>query len=192
MRRSYVIFYKYRYLIFSLFIFFPPLTPSTMILTNLQSLFQYLYALPNKLGYVALSILSYTFILDWVKISSEFRNTVHAEAVSCHHLYKSNQCGTPIPAVVKQCVEWYTCAHTQNISGTLIWAEIIKRFLNSLLALDSHAMILITVNVFIVLILLVDRGFFRHLLDISKDIIRFLLMCITCIGAIWVLSSLYK
>ena len=177
---------------FSFPIFFSLLVFSTMISTILLNLFHYFHALPNLLGYIALSILSYTLYLDWVKIESEFHNIMHAEAVSCQHLYESNQCDTPIPVVVKQCIEWYTCTHTQNISGTLIWAEIIKRFLNSLLALDSHAMILITVNVFIVLILLVDRGFFRHLLDISKDIIRFLVMCITFIGAIWVLSSLYK
>jgi Di-sulfide bridge nucleocytoplasmic transport domain len=160
-----------------------------MIPTILLNAFQQIRMSPNKLGYIMFAILSYSLFLDWVKIRNEFRNSLYAEATMCEHLYKLNRCNTPIPAMVKQCIEWYTCTRTQNVPGTLIWAEVVKRFLNGLLALDSHAMILITINVFIVVLLLVDREFFRYFLDVSKDIIRFLLMCATVVGGIWLYRS---
>lgn len=159
----------------------------TKTLAILLNLFQQLYMLPNKLAYIVFTVFSYSLFLDWVKIHGEFRDCLFAEATVCQYLYDSNRCDTPIPTMVKQCIEWYTCTQTQNVSGMLIWAEIFKRFFNSLLALDSHAMILITVNIFIMLLLLVDREFFRYFLVISKDIIRFFLMCTTVIISILIM-----
>lgn len=148
------------------------------------TLFQYLYSSSYTLGYLAFTVLSYSLYLDWVQIQEEFLGTIYIETATCSHLYESNQCNTPIPAMVKQCAEWYTCTGKHNVPGTLIWAEVIKRFLNSLLALDPHAMILIT----IVLLLLIDRGIIGRILEISKDIIRFFLVCATVICGIWLIS----
>jgi len=143
--------------------------------------------LPNKLGYIVFTVLSYSLYLDWIQVRGEFRDSLYAEAMTCQYLYESNHCDTPIPAIVKQCIEWYTCTQTRDVPGTLVWAEVIKRFLDSILALDSHVMMLITVNIFIILLLLVDRGFIRYLLDVSKDIIHSILACSTVIVSILIM-----
>lgn len=156
-----------------------------MILDILQKFFQDLYSSPYTLRYIAFIILSYSLYLDWVQIRDEFHNTNYVETATCKYFYKSNLCDSPIPAMVGQCAEWYTCTLKHNIPGTLIWAEVIKRFLNSVLALNLHAMILITV----VPVLLIDRGIIGRILEISKDIIRFFLVCVTIVGGIWVITS---
>src|SRR3954454_9189828 len=158
-----------------------------MDLGTLLTLFQYFHAVPNKLGYIGFIILSYSLYLDWIQISNEFYNDIHTKAVTCKHLYEGNRCDMPIPAMVEQCIRWYTCAQTQNISGTLIWAEVIKRFVNSILTLELRAMVLITINVFI-LLSFIDREIFRQFLGILKDAIRFVVICITIVFCVRIIS----
>lgn len=157
----------------------------TKILNFLRKFFRCLHNIPNKLGYIAFFVLSYSLYLDWVQVSTEFHNSAYVDAKTCEHHYNLNKCNTPIHALVEQCIKWYTCSQTQNISGTLIWAEVIKRFINNILTLDSHAIILIAVLLFIVLLLCVDG-------NVSKDIIRQLSVCGTIVGIVWVVSTAYK
>src|SRR4051812_17715584 len=95
--------------------------------TALLNLFRHLHTSPNKLGYIVFTILSYSLYLDWIQVRGEFSNSLYTEAKTCKFHYEINSCDTPTPAMVMQCIEWYTCTRTHNIPGTLIWAEVIKR-----------------------------------------------------------------
>jgi hypothetical protein len=149
-----------------------------MNLNILLELFQQFCNMPNKLGYMAFFVLVHTLTLDWVQIRDEFYDDIYAKSKTCKHLYEINQCDSPIPVIVDQCIRWYTCTRVQNISGTLIWAEIIKRFTNSVLALEPHALILITV-ITIIILSFISHENFKYFLTVLKDAFRFYVICIT-------------
>ena len=151
-----------------------------LIINSLSELTQQLCNVPNKLGYIAFFVLVYTLRLDWVQIRNEFYDDIYAKSTTCKHHYENNQCDTPVPAMVDQCIRWYTCTQAQNISGMLIWAEVIKRFTNSALALEPHVLILITIST-VVILSFISHENFKSFLTVLNDAFRFCVICLTII-----------
>src|SRR5439155_5834190 len=139
---------------------------------------KYLHNIPNKVGYITFVVISYSLYLDWVHIGDEFRADNDIKRAVCDKEYTLNRCDTPIHAMVGQCIKWYTCIQKQSVPGTEIWSEIINRFINKILALEPHAIIIVTIIVFILLVLSIDVNIMEHILDIVKDITCFFLICL--------------
>jgi hypothetical protein len=135
--------------------------------------------------YTTFIVILYSLHLDWFMIEEEFRSTNYIESQNCAHLWELNQCSLKIPVMFERCLEWETCSKKHHTPGTLIWAEVIKRFLNSVLILDPRPMAVI----FIMLFLFVDSEVRIRIMDICRDIIRGLLLCGTILGGLWVMSQ---
>jgi len=149
--------------------------------------------LPNKLGYVSFVVLAYTLYRDWVHVNEEFYGLLYVDAKHCEHLYITNQCSSPMSALVRQCAEWYICKKTQNVSGSLVWAEVIKRFFNRLLDLDLHVQVSVLALLLITLVSSTSKDGFKQFLLVSKGVITsffaYAWTCVTILGLAWICLS---
>ena len=138
-----------------------------------------------------LIIISCSLFFDWLKLRNEFIASASGEMARCTYLYETNRCDTPVPVILKQCVEWEACAHTRNISWMLIWAEIINRLLGSIFAQGSHIVIPLTITIIIFLLSRFDWGILVQLSRVSRDIICYFIMCVMIIFITWFVYYAY-
>ena len=144
--------------------------------------------LHNFTRWISFFVLTVSLFIDYFQVGNEIYNDNLVKIGTCQYFYNINHCEKPIQAVVTDCLKWLVCSQKKALPGTLVWAEVIKRFINNILALDSHALITIFLIIFVMSLFFVDNSYPGRFLAFAKDIILIFLICATvvCCAFLWI------